>query len=136
VVLTFFDVRYKLYGIPVIREKVKFMSVRRTGLRTVTKRIRIMRIPIGPAWFMKPSNRAYCMFALNGRSAFNIFDPSSGGIGKRLRSAKMRLMYTIMPARDMNAGERNSEPNRIIRPNRSASVMLMPGPAAATSASP
>ena len=60
------------------------------------------------------------------------FDPSSGGIGIRLKTAKSRFICTIQLEKTSNDGLRKEPKNLIRRPKNKAKIKFAIGPAKAT----
>ena len=70
---------------------------------------------------------------LFGKMEKRILEPSSGGIGTRLKVAKMRLIKTIRAKAPLSDGRK---PERIKSPRIKAIQKFESGPARATKASP
>lgn len=81
------------------------------------------------------SKRSLVPLKLFGKIEKSIFDPSSGGIGTRLNTAKTRFVI-ITRTEIYRKLEENTRPNLIKIPKNKAIKRLEAGPARATNASP
>ena len=71
-----------------------------------------------------------------GRNVVRIFEPSNGGIGRRLKTARRMFRNTTNPRSGNTCGVRNAPPNLIIKENIIATTMFDKGPAKATFSGP
>src|SRR3989344_491779 len=66
----------------------------------------------------------------------SIFEPSSGGIGIKLKTTKRRFIQTIIAMKNPSDGKKDKSKNLIMRPKKTARRMLAEGPARVTRADP
>lgn len=82
------------------------------------------------------SNVARTCEKCGGRREKKTFEPSRGGIGMRLKIARVMFMATIYAEMTRKGGDAISEPKRITNPNTRAIRIFAPGPAREMRSSP
>src|SRR3989344_24997 len=110
---------------------MKILSIPQTilpkGVNSINKRIK------NPYF----SNDRYFISRCTGKMVAKSFDPSRGGIGKRLKKAKTRLMETAKLKMFAKCGKNRLDPNRWKNiAAKTAKAKLAATPAIATTASP
>ena len=93
-----------------------------------------MRIRIRKIEYL--SNPSLILYRFGGRREKSTFEPSSGGMGMRLKTAKTIFIITIYEEMSINASDTVLPKKRIIKPKIRAIRILANGPAREIMSSP